>query len=348
MPPNFGPCDENLPQKSPYHSPHSMAAHGSSTRSQLSSKCPQPTCSEVSCCEPTGPVGIPELLLNIPNPDQDPPSITQQVACGPGPCGNQLITLRYLKGVTTPCGNYSISLTVSWSPIWFSGIGDTLYFYYTVTNTGSATLAGDIEILDQNFGAFTIPDAVLKPGAYVNIRKSYTITAHDAEAHIVSTKAIAAVKVPCYPVVVYSNIALALVPQGTVDLSGVMTQELLNPGLITVLARVAITNSSLSHVAAENVRLVFPKPQYVANVIPRPAIPPASAITYDGTQVVIEIPSLPIGETYYFEWLWFSSPPDSQRSVTWSGTITTNSLPFPDSDLTVTSTWNPIPPLQPD
>ena len=291
-----------------------------------------------SCCEPTGPLGIPEQLLNA-DPGQGFPVITQQVACGP--CGSELINLRYLREFTTPCGTYRLFLEITWDPEFFSGVGDTVYFYYTVTNTGTATIVGDIEILDSHLGSFTIPEAALNPGGYVNIRRSYDITQQDADAHIITTRAIAAVKVPCYPVVVVSNVSQASIPQGTVSLSGVMTQELLVPGLITVLAKVAITNSCLSHVAAENVRLVFPIPQYVNKVFPRAPVPPASAIIYDvvNNQVIIEIDSLPICATYHFEWDWFSLPADKFQPVTWTGTITTTSLPVVGDDLTVTNTW---------
>lgn len=254
-----------------------------------------------------------------------------------GPCYSEPLHLSFKREATIGSDLHKLRLTISCKPTWFSGVGDLVHFYYSVSNAGSVPIAGDIQILDQEHGNFTIPNVYLNPDSYVTARQSHVITNYDVQEQLASAKAVAAIKIPYHPVVIYSNTHQHLMPQGTVDLSGKLTTVSIGSRSDLFITTVTITNSYLSHVIAENVQLILDVPSSVRDV----KIKSGSGCCYKidektgKSYIAITIPELAINSSYEASWEWQKIDNGDGKLVLWSGCITTNSQVFPGADLTV-------------
>ena len=78
----------------------------------------------------------------------------------------------------------------------FGGIGETISYSYKVTNTGTVTLSGTLEIDDDkiasgNITCPAVPGAGLAPGAFLTCTGSYTTTQTDVDAGKITNEATA-------------------------------------------------------------------------------------------------------------------------------------------------------------
>jgi len=92
---------------------------------------------------------------------------------------------------TVVAQNLSLSIDKSASPLSYDTVGQTIDYTFEVTNTGSATIFGPIQIEDDRTANESCPTGDLKPSDVMTCDASYTITQADLDAGSVVNSALA-------------------------------------------------------------------------------------------------------------------------------------------------------------
>ena len=90
----------------------------------------------------------------------------------------------------SPIGTAGLTLTTTASPTMFSGVGQTITFTYTVTNSGNVTVTG-VSVTDTKVSPISCAATTLAAGASTTCTGSYTTTAADVNATSITSVATA-------------------------------------------------------------------------------------------------------------------------------------------------------------
>jgi hypothetical protein len=215
----------------------------------------------------------------------------------------------------------SAELTKSASPTVYSAVGQIIVYQYSIKNTGSAVICFPIEICDDQLGSQFIRSMIM-PGETKTFTRTYTITQADLSKTSITNTAQAFIHVKCKKLVC-TNSSSATINIAGADLSGIITQEILDINTFLVRVTVVINNSSFSAIPAQNVSLVMNNPFGVISTSNPGSIAPATPPVLNPTNVTISEASIPIGASYVYTFDYNAAGPGG---YTWSGTITSTSF----------------------
>jgi uncharacterized repeat protein (TIGR01451 family) len=237
--------------------------------------------------------------------------------------------IEFFPCLQTKCGLVSATLTKTATPTFFTAAGQIITYSYTLTNTGTVPICGQIQICDNRLGVQIIPCVFIPPCSSQTFTRTYTTVPTDLTTPSITNTATA-----CFQVTrrkaVCTPPASATITFGVADVFGSIVQTL-TPGTGgtggTGTVNVFISNMAPpnSQTAAFGIQLILPFPAGITfgQISGLTGFAPASTPTVNATGVVINEATIPVASTYHYQ---FTYGPLTAGSYTWSGTITTQSF----------------------
>ena len=241
--------------------------------------------------------------------------------------------VQCFPSIRTKCGCISATLIKSANPTFYTAVGQVITYSYTITNNGSVPICFPIHICDDRLGGQIIPGSFIGPGASQVFNRTYTIVAADLLVKSITNTASAFIQVKCKKWLC-TQPSSATITFGSSDLSGTLSQEIIDEG--TARVTVTISNAASSLTPAFGVQLVLPFPLNSGPVTNPVGFFPASAPVINASNVTISEVSIPAGATYTYTFDY--APTVIPGSYQWQGTITSASFETDTTNNQVSST----------
>ena len=103
--------------------------------------------------------------------------------------------VEYYPYIRTRCGCIAAMLTKTASVSHYTGVGQVITYYYTITNIGTEMICFPIQICDDKLGGQIIPCSNIPPCMSQTYSRTYTISPSDLDQTVITNTAIAYIKV---------------------------------------------------------------------------------------------------------------------------------------------------------